>query len=317
MNLLQPNLKTVFSILFFLYLLASIPSVYCEVLSPSPQQTALLFHLGISADGAATSAWREAIRDRHEEDELTQLLAGTKKFSEKETQWEELITSKVAAWQGMIDSLRIPFENIILPDTVQILLGNRGGSDAFTHAPITICFDLSQLQQQYGAAASSENDNRIDRFFAHEFTHILHKAWRKQRGVEFKSPFEFALWECLTEGLGNYRSLSNKWLHAKGELTPHAQEVLQRLQPIFVERLAALQNATAEEATALMEGLSSGPFDQKWGALTVALWLAQEARGDDRNLRRWVEAGPFAVLQLAQKYLPESLKTKMPKTGLK
>jgi len=182
----------------------------------------LLLHLGISEEGAATSTWREAIRDRHEENELAQILAGTKKFSEEEMQWAELITSKVTSWQGMIDSLRIPFENVTPPGTVSILLGNRGGRDAFTHAPITICFDLSELQQYYGAPANPENHSRIDRFFAHEFTHILHKAWRKQRGVEFKSPFEFALWECLTEGLGNYRSLSNKWLRADWTLTPHA-----------------------------------------------------------------------------------------------
>ncbi len=138
-------------------------------------------------------------------------------------------------------------------------------------------------------------------------------AWRKQRGVEFNSPFEFALWECLTEGLENYRSLSNKWLHANGALTPHAQAALQRLQPIFVERLAALEHATEEEAVQLLEGLSRGTFDQKWGALTTALWLAQEARGDERNLRKWVEAGPLGVLQLARKYLPAQLKVKTPK----
>ncbi|MEK7726800.1 MAG: hypothetical protein AAB354_00235, partial [candidate division KSB1 bacterium] len=180
-----------------------------------------------------------------------------------------------------------------------------------------ICFDLSQLQQQYGAAPSSANHSRIDRFFAHEFTHVLHKAWRKQRGVEFKSPFEFALWECLTEGLGNYRSLSDKWLQVNGELTPYAREVLQRLQPILVQRLAALEHASEEDAKILMKGLSSGAFEKKWGALTTALWLAQEARGEERNLRKWVEAGPFGVLALAQKYLPEQLKAKMPKQELR
>lgn len=307
--------KTVSFTSVCLFLVVNLASSYCQSSLPSPSQTALLLHLGISEHGAATSAWREAIRDRHEENELAQILAGTKKFSEEESQWAELITNKIARWQGMIDSLRIPFENVTPPDTVRMLLGNRGGGDAFTYAPMTICFDLSELQQYYGAAANNDNRSRIDRFFAHEFTHILHKAWRKQRGVEFKSPFEFALWECLTEGLGNYRSLSNKWLRADWTLTPHAQDVLQRLQPIFVERLAALEHATEAEAAKLMEGLSSGPFEKKWGALTTALWLAQEARGDDRHLRKWVEAGPWGVLVLAQKHLPEALKAKMPKSG--
>lgn len=131
--------------------------------------------------------------------------------------------------------------------------------------------------------------------------------------MAFGSPFEFALWECLTEGLGNYRSLSDKWLLQSGGLTTHAQEVLNRLQPVFVERISALQHAKEGEAAALMEGLSSGAFDQKWGALTVALWLAQESKGEDRNLQKWVEAGPTGVLVLADKYLPEHLKSGMPK----
>ena len=80
-----------------------------------------------------------------------------------------------------------------------------------------------------------------------------------------------------------------------------------------MQRLAALQRATAQVAVPLLKGLSMGPFDQKWGALTVALWLAQEAKGDEHNLQKWVEAGLSGVLILAQKYLPENLKRELPK----
>jgi hypothetical protein len=96
-------------------------------------------------------------------------------------------------------------------------------------------------------------------------------------------------------------------------LTPHAREVLARLEPIFVERLSALPYANEKDIPNLMQGLSMGPFDRKWGALTVALWLAQEAAGDDRNLQKWVEAGPTGVLSLAEKYLPEELRRKISK----
>jgi hypothetical protein len=193
------------------------------------------------------------------------------------------------------------------------LLGNQGGEDAFVNSDTAICFDLSKLHSLYGSASTTENSGRIDRLFAHEFTHVLHKAWRKKHGLELNSPFEYALWECLAEGLGNYRSLSDKWTLPGGNLTPYAREVLLRLQPIFVQRLSALEHANDAEAEPLLKGLSMGPFDQKWGALTVALWLAQEAKGDDHNLRQWVEAGPLGVLILAQKYLPETLKREMPK----
>lgn len=81
----------------------------------------------------------------------------------------------------------------------------------------------------------------------------------------------------------------------------------------FVERLSALEHATEDEAAVLMEGRSSGPFDQKWGALTVALRLAQEAERDDRRLQRWVDAGPEGVLGLARLYLPEDLRSRIPR----
>lgn len=277
--------------------------------------TMLVITHGITENGVVTRAWHAAIRGRHDPELLPQVLAGEPRWSQAEADWADLIHRRATAWPAMIDSLRIPFANIPPPDTIAILLGNRGGEDAFLFADSIICFDLHKLQHQYGPAKAAANHDKIDRFFAHEFTHVLHKAWRRQKGLTLQSPFEVALWECLTEGLGNFRSLSSKWLSAGGELTPHAQEVLARLQPILVERLAALAQAKPEESGALMKGLSSGPFDQKWGALPVALWLGQEARGDERNLRRWVAAGPPGVLQLAQKYLPASLKEKMPASG--
>lgn len=213
----------------------------------------LLVKLGITEGGAVTAEWQEAIRDRHTQEELSKIAASRTKLSDEEALWADLIKRRVPSWLAMIDSLRRPFEAITPPDTVAILLGNLGGEDAFVYAPSTICFDLSKLHHHYGSASTTANDNRIDRFFAHEFMHVLHKAWRKKRGLELESPFEYALWECLTEGLGNYRSLSDKWIMPGGRLTPHAQEVLQRLQPIFVQRLSALERATAEEAAPLLE----------------------------------------------------------------
>jgi len=272
----------------------------------------LVLHLGVDKNGAATSAWRDAIRDRHSNEELSEILARPKMLSRDEVRWADLIAGKAALWAAMVDSLRIPFSATPLPDSIFILFGNRGGEDAFTHSDSTICFDLSKLCHLYGDGLAAENRSRIDRFFAHELTHVLHKSWRRKNGLQLDSPFDFALWECLTEGLGNYRSLSHKWVLANGELTPHAQEVLQGLAPIFVDRMAALEHATPEQAPALLAGLSNGAFDHKWGALPVALWLAQDTKTSEYALRKWVEAGPEGVLVLARQYLPEDLKQKMP-----
>lgn len=291
------------------------PTGGCQTSQNISPPGVLIVEFGITQEGLATSAWREAIHARHPEERLSNIAVTPRRLTPDESLWADLIRQKALTWPALIDSLRMPFPGITPPDTLIILLGNQGGEDAFLSPAVKICFDLNKLHRYYGPASDEINHDRIDRFFAHELTHVLHKAWRKKRGLELASPFEYALWECLTEGLGNYRSLSGKWLRGKGELSPHAQGTLQRLQPIFVERLSALQHAGETEAETLLTGLSSGAFDQKWGALTVALWLAQEAKGDDLNLRKWVEAGPTGVLVLARKYLPENLKEQLPKTN--
>lgn len=49
----------------------------------------------------------------------------------------------------------------------------------------------------------------------------------------------------------------------------------------------------------------------KWGALTAALWFAAEAKGDDKNLQKWVKKGPQGILELADRYLPPALREKL------
>ena len=127
-----------------------------------------------------------------------------------------------------------------------------------------------------------------------------------------ETPLERALWACLAEGLGNYRSLSPRWFEAGGGLSEHARDVLGRLEPIFVERLAALASATDANSDGLMQGLSMGPFEEKWGALPVALWLASETAEDPGALAAWIERGSRGVLVLARRHLPADLAARLP-----
>jgi hypothetical protein len=196
----------------------------------------------------------------------------------------ELIERRAVLWPDHIENLRIPFPGISPPG----------------------------VQSLYGSAGSPSNTDRIDRFFAHEFTHLLHREWRKIKQPTIESPLEQALWACLTEGLGNYRSLSARWTDVQGDLSPHAKEVLSRLQSVLVDRLSALEHASADEADSLMQGLSMGSFEEKWGALPVALWLALEAKDDDRALQKWVESGPWGIVDLATKHLPKDLANRLP-----
>lgn len=298
------------------FLLASVLEASAGAPGPSPAggsgATSLVVESGVGADGAGTRRWLEVVRFFHDEDSHRALASVRKPLTEAEARWAALIRRRAPAWERRTEALRVPFGPTEPPPSVLILLGNFGSEDAFAPEDATVAFGLHRLQSNYGDATDSGNEARIDRFFDHEFTHLLHKAWRRDHDPKIETPLERALWVCLKEGIGNYRSLYEKWVR-DGELTAHARSVLEDLEPIFAQRISALEHANEEEAPALMKNLSMGPFQKKWGALTVALWLAQEARGDDRRLRPWVEAGPWGVVELARRYLPEDLARGLPK----
>jgi hypothetical protein len=274
--------------------------------------TKLVIRSGQDANGKPTDEWLRAITALHDDQSLRQISQTSRPLSDAETLWASLIEQRVPIWPEQIDHLLIPFRGISPPEEVTILLGNIGGNDAFIAENRNIAFDLSRMQTVYGSANNSANIDRVDRFFAHEFTHLLHKEWRRTFQPTIETPLEQALWGCLTEGLGNYRSLSARWRNDQGNLSEHAKTVLFRLQPILVKRLSSLENADPDKAETLMEGLSMGPFEEKWGALPVALWLSQEAKDDDQALQRWVEAGPWGVVELAAIYLPDDLAKQLP-----
>jgi hypothetical protein len=276
------------------------------------QVTHLELHLGLDADGRPSDPWLHAIRHFNDDQALRVLALTPQTLSPEQNDWLTLISSRLDEWQLQTTELARPFADIQPPPSVDVLLGNTGGEDAFNPSGTLIAFDLGRLQDEYGPARDPENADRIDRFFAHEYTHVLHKIWRKDRGLKLESPLERALWGCLTEGLGNYRSLSARWHRPDGRLSPHAEEVLARLGPILVSRLDALQTATDDEAAGLMRGLSMGPFEDKWGALPVALWLSEEVRRDDAALAKWIERGPWGVLDLAAIHLPAELAKRLP-----
>lgn len=257
-----------------------------------------------------TLEWKDALITRMSKERIDSFGNLQRPLSPDELAWKKMIESKATVWNGYRDSLALPFKNIVLADTITVLLGYLGDDDAFTYRSQSVCLDLTALYRAYGKADLLENSNRIDRIFAHEYTHLLHKAWMTKKGyipVSFKDSI---LWECWYEGIGMYRSLSDKWLLANDSLPAITRTALAELYPVFTDRMIAVNKRThlsTAEKQALNARLSRGPVDKKWGAFTVAAWLMLEAKGDDENLIKWINKGPTAVIQLAQKYLPEKL----------
>lgn len=251
--------------------------------------------------------WKMALTVRMSQEKIDSFAAVRRSLTTDEIKWKELIHLKAVHWNSLRDSLAVPFNNLLLADTVFVLTGFLGNDDGFTWNNNTVCFDVTALNNVYGDAAAQENNERIDRIFAHEYTHLLHKRWAAKVNYRPASFKEEILWECWYEGMGMYRSLTAKWKPVNGIIPAQTQESLHELYPLFAEKMRTLKFnpvLTENEKMAVRKGLSRGPVNKKWGAFPVAIWLLLEADGDDRKLVKWIDMGPDAVLILAKKYLP-------------
>jgi hypothetical protein len=267
-----------------------------------PPASKIAVTTGIEEDGTASAIWLDLVRRRRPEavDDASRVR---RPLDEKERAWAELIRSRAAEWPARLPSLVELFAPVDPPAAIRVVLGNRGAEDGFTHDPVTIGFDLSKLASLYGEAGSAENRDRIDRLFVHEYVHLLQKAWLPGHPQPRATPFELAELETWTEGLGNYYSMSKGWRASQGAPSATARAALERLEPRFVERMQALACAPPEEAARLTADLSNGPFAEKWGALTAALWIEQEASADPHAVRRFVQRVAAGIRELARRHL--------------
>jgi hypothetical protein len=265
----------------------------------------VLFKSGIS-DGTYTTDWKKAVASRMSKSRLDSLSSIKRELSREEKAWEALIKSKVGSWNLMRDSLRVPFGQTSTPDVIYVMVGFMWKDDGFTYGLNTVCFDVTAMFQNYGPASLAENSNRIDRIFAHEFTHVVHKNWLIQNNIEIKTFRDSFLWECLYEGIGMYRSLNARWFPKNGLLPEETQNALNELQPIFREKIKEINSKASfskAEKEKINSNLSHGPVLKKWGAFPVAIWLYLEANGDDKKLRQWIQKGPGGIILLSEKYL--------------
>lgn len=267
--------------------------------------------MGLQVDGTITDDWYKAIKDRLPIDEARRIRTTRRPLTEGEGEWLHLIRVSAVGWGERRIILQKPFTGISLPKKTYILVGNQIGDDGFTYRDDTICVDVAAMEKNYGDASTDENQQRLVRLLDHEYTHLVHHEWIRRNPISMKTPFDRALRDLWVEGFGNYRSLSQKWVDDKGRLTDSANRTLNVLEPIFVERVVNLSVADETAEAELIKGLSRGPFNKKWGALPVALWLARESKGEDENLRKWVEAGPGGVIELAKLHLSAELRSKL------
>jgi len=274
----------------------------------APQGVELQVVSGTTDAGDATARWLAMLRKRLSPTEYDSVASLQQRETADEQGWALLIQSRTASWERGIPELAKPFDPVSPPGRVLIVLGDRGGGDAFTDDPTTIGFDLAELATNYGSAALPQNAALMDRLFRHEFTHLLQKAWLPTHPWNANSPLRAALLDIWQEGLGNYYSLSGRWRNQNGQRPAATQRALAELEPRFVARLSALACVEPGSAAALMAGISSGPFDHKWGAVPAAVWLDEDQATPTTALRNLVVAGPAGIWELADRHLAEPLR---------
>lgn len=266
-------------------------------------QSVIRIERGVSADGSATPLWLDMVGNLLPDAPLDSIARLRRPLGEGEAAWAALITERAPHWERQVAAVAEPYAPLQGPDTLRVVAGSRGASDAFTHDARTVGFDLAALFATYGDARLPENEDRIDRLFRHEYAHVLQKAWLARHPYRTDSPLRLALLEIWKEGLGNYHSMSDRWRQPGSGHSEAAARSLAELEPRFVARLAAITCATADRAAELKADLSWGRFDAKWGALTPALWLEAEPGDPQDALRAFVHAGPDGVLALAERHL--------------
>lgn len=260
-------------------------------------------------DKRVSSQWKDAILHRVSKNVFDSITSIKRELNAEETAWQRLILSKKEKWNAMRDSIGVPFEGIELNSTIFVMLGCHGQDDGFTYKQQSVCLDLSALYKNYGDATLPENNERVDRIFSHEYTHLLHKEWAQKNKLQLRTFADSILWECLYEGIGMYRSLSAKWLPVNDLLPDITNQTMNELAPIFIRKINKVITAAAltpTEKELLQSNLSRGPVTKKWGAFPVAIWLLLEAKGDERKLIPVLNKGLAAVRYLANKYLPQS-----------
>ncbi len=267
--------------------------------------------LCVREDGTATPTWTEGVEidigreaAKIAEQERRPLTPGAKA-------WMAVLEAALPRIEARAPKLASSFGLEALDATVAV--GNRASSDGLCWIPRYIGINLEAFAEAYGQPDDGAVD-RMTRIVAHEYVHLLTYAFYPDHMKRRDTPLNRALWTMFFEGIGDYISLSKRWLpDSDGKYSPVTASTLKRLEPVFVERLESFIHATAEEEKELRRGISMGKFDKKWGSLPVALWLHSEARvrGERETLETMIRLERNGVLPLALRHAAPELRPRL------
>ena len=262
--------------------------------------------VALDRHGRLAPQWIGLIRDRIDANELAGVRMSPRALSGDDTQWISAIRSGAPSWIKDIGRLDAPFGADRPPVVLAVVVGNGGGDDAFSTPPNLIAFDLAALGNTYGAVDPAALPTLVGRLLSREYMRLRLNAYLAGNGWApdwaAKDPFLAALRNLYVQGLSTLRGIEGdpRWLTADNSLTPEAKKVLVDLQPVVVERLKGLAaKPSPQVANGWLHDMSQGPFERRWGALPIALWLATDTGYDAGRIAAWIGGKPDGLLQLA------------------
>lgn len=264
--------------------------------------------VGVGEDGTATPLWTEGIAVNIGRSVAESSAVEHLPLTPEAAAWLDVLREALPAIAERAAEVAVQFDVPAFDAT--IVAGNRASSDGFGWVPKHIGINVQAFVETYGPP-NAEAHARMTRIVAHEYLHLLTYAFYPDHMELRDTPFARALWTMFFEGIGDYVSLSSRWLpDEEGNYSAVTARTLERLEPIFVERLEALATATPAAEEQLRSGIAMGKFDEKWGSLPVALWLHTEAVrcGEEDLLPTMMRLGPKAVLPLARHYVAPELR---------
>jgi len=298
--------------ILLLFPLALTVSVPAQNVSSTPDYLPTLqLELSVREDGTATQQWASGIAIAIGEEAANEAIGQQIPMSPEAEAWFDAIEAAVPHAESRGADLADFLEIQAFDATV--VVGNRASSDGFGWVPNHIGINVEAFAQTYGPPDDGAID-RATRIIAHEYLHLLtYDNYPHHRDLR-TTPFDRALWTIFFEGIGDYVSVSSRWLPDKqGDYSVVTAAALERLEPVFVDRLERLADATEADEPALRDRIAMGKFDEKWGSLPFALWLHSEAAvtGEQETLRKVFNLERDGVLALAEKHIGPELRARV------
>ena len=263
--------------------------------------------MAVREDGTATRVWTDGIAIAIGEDAANELASENVPLTQKAEAWLQVLREALPRIELRCRELARLFD--VQAINAVIVAGNRGSSDGFGWVPNYIGINLQAFANAYGPPGENAADRMI-RITAHEYLHLLSYAFYPDHHQLRSTPLDRGLWTIFFEGIGDYVSMSSRWLPDEdGSYSKIAAERLKELEPILVDRLEKLATASKEREEELRAGISMGSFEKKWGSLPFALWLRREVSlcGEADTLRAVFRLEREGVLLLALRHATPDL----------